>query len=76
MADLPDPDSHDAGGGQAPRTPGWVKAFGIIAIVLILLVAFILITGLGGPHGPQRHGAYGDADRHTLSGSEIIAYAA
>jgi hypothetical protein len=53
-----------------------VKAFGIIAIVLILLVAFILITGLGGPHGPQRHGAYGDADRHTLSGSEIIAYAA
>lgn len=40
-------------------TPGWVKAFGILAVLLILLVAFILITGLGGPHGPQRHAQAG-----------------
>ena len=40
-----------------PGTPRWVKVVGIIAVLVLVLVAFILITGLGGPHGPQRHGA-------------------
>ena len=40
-----------------PGTPGWVKVLGIIAVLVLVLVAFILVTGLGGPHGPQRHGA-------------------
>lgn len=39
------------------KTPTWVKAFGLVALVVLALIAFILITGLGGPHGPQRHGA-------------------
>lgn len=34
-------------------TPGWVKIFGIILIVLVLLVGIMLITG--GDHGPGRH---------------------
>lgn len=34
-----------------PGTPRWVKVFGIIAILLIVLVAISLATG----HGPRRH---------------------
>jgi uncharacterized cupredoxin-like copper-binding protein len=42
------------------RTPRWVKVFGIIALVLVLLVVVKLLTG-GGDHGPGRHlGTGGD----------------
>ena len=44
-----------------PGTPRWVKVFGIIVIVVVLLVGIILITGVGGPHGPGRHIPSGDA---------------
>jgi hypothetical protein len=55
VADQPgDLDSPEDIGGE-PGTPRWVKVFGIIAIVVLLLIGFILFTGLGGPHGPQRH---------------------
>ncbi|HLM22692.1 MAG TPA: hypothetical protein VK390_14355 [Propionibacteriaceae bacterium] len=40
-----------------PGTPRWVKVFGIIAIVVILLVVIMLLTG----HGPGRHTLSGDA---------------
>jgi hypothetical protein len=45
MADLP----------PYPGTPRWVKIFGIIVIVLVLLVGIMLFTGVAGPHGPGRH---------------------
>jgi len=35
-------------------TPLWVKAFGVIALVVFLLVIVVLMTG-GGLHGPARH---------------------
>lgn len=35
-------------------TPPWVKVFGIIAIVVVLLVLAMLLFG-GGDHGPGRH---------------------
>lgn len=35
--------------------PRWVKIFAIAAAFLALLVAIVLITGLGGNHGPARH---------------------
>jgi hypothetical protein len=65
MADhpLPEPDLAEGRSGP-PRTPRWVIAFGIIAIVVVLLIAFILVTGLGGPHGPQRHAPSGSAGGH------------
>ena len=47
-----------------PGTPRWVKVFGIIALVLALLVGIIVLTGVGGEHGPGRHlppGGAGDA---------------
>lgn len=55
MADHPPEPNLSESPGGAPRTPRWVIAFGIIAVVVVLLIGFILVTGLGGPHGPQRH---------------------
>lgn len=40
-----------------PGTPRWVKVFGIVAIVLVVLIAITLFTG----HGPGRHTPSGDA---------------
>jgi hypothetical protein len=37
------------------KTPRWVKIAGIIALVLVLLVGIIMVTGIGGEHGPGRH---------------------
>jgi hypothetical protein len=55
MADLP----------PYPGTPRWVKVSGIIVAVLVLLVALILFTGVGGPHGPGRHAFSGDVVEET-----------
>ena len=40
--------------------PRWVKVFGIIVIVLVLLVVARLFIS-GGEHGPGRHTPSGDA---------------
>ena len=47
MADLP----------PYPGTPRWVKVFG--AIIVVVLILFALLMHLRGPggHGPRRHGA-------------------
>ncbi|MBI4203331.1 MAG: hypothetical protein HY532_09500 [Chloroflexi bacterium] len=43
-------------GRKYPGTPRWVKVSGIIAIVLVLVVAIVLFAGGGpGDHGPGRH---------------------
>ena len=34
-------------------TPRWVKVFGIIALVVVLL--FVVLLLFGGPHSPRRH---------------------
>jgi len=56
MADSPIPDPTGRP-DRYPGTPGWVKVVGVVAVLVGLFVAFALVTGLGGPHGPQRHGA-------------------
>ena len=48
MADLP----PTLGSTSTPR---WVKVFGIIIVILILLFIVLKFTGLGGEHGPRRH---------------------
>ena len=37
-----------------PGTPRWVKVFGIIVIVVVLLAVAVMFIG-GGEHGPGRH---------------------
>jgi hypothetical protein len=54
------PDASDdtgagAGRGSITGTPRWVKVFGIIAVALVVLVIFMLLTG----HGPGRHASGG-----------------
>ena len=48
-----------------PGTPRWVKVFGIIGLVLVLLVVIIMFTGVGGKHGPGRHIPSGAPGGHT-----------
>ena len=54
-----DSDTDETGVGpdreSTAGTPRWVKVFGIIAIVVVLLFVVLLLAG--GPHSPGRHGA-------------------
>ena len=36
-------------------TPRWVKVMGIIALVVVLLLSILHLSGVGGNHGPGRH---------------------
>lgn len=36
-----------------PGAPRWVKVFGIVVLLAVLLFVILLLTR--GPHGPQRH---------------------
>lgn len=40
------------GRGSAPSAPRWVKVFGIVALVLVLLFVIVHLTG----HGLGNHG--------------------
>ena len=57
-----------------PGTPRWVKVFGIIVIVVILLVAAVMFVN-GGEHGPGRHTQSGDAGDQVASSSVMEAHA-
>jgi hypothetical protein len=73
MADLPPyPDeSGDTGVGLGRSStsgiPRWVRVFGIIALVLVLLFVISLLAGVR--HGPGLHTPSGDAGGHTPSSS-------
>ena len=63
----PNPDTGDDTGVRPDRhsttsTPRWVKVFGIIALVLVLLFVILLVTG---GHGLGRHTSSGDSGGHT-----------
>jgi hypothetical protein len=57
MADLPhysDSSSDDRvrpGRGSPPRTPRWVKAFGMITVIVLILFVILHLTGLVGMGG-------------------------
>ncbi len=71
MADrVPYPDT-----GTRPGTPRWVKALGITALALVLLVVAVMLIG-GGEHGPGRHEAMGDAGGETPVATASAALAA
>jgi len=78
MADLPpNPETGDNTGdgtgvgpdrGSITGTPRWVKVFGIIALIVVLLFVILLLTGGPGGHGPSRHMAPGGGGGHTPAG--------
>jgi hypothetical protein len=39
---------------EPPPTPLWVKVFGAVALMVVLLFLIVLVIGSG--HGPGRHG--------------------
>jgi hypothetical protein len=73
MADLPpSPESNGntgvgPGRESPPGIPRWVKVFGIVALVLVLLVIIMLFAS-GGSHGPGRHIPSGDAGSYIAHG--------
>lgn len=68
----PYPDIDDetgvAPGHTTPGRPRWVKVSGVIAIVLVLLMAGLQLFG-GGNHGPFRHTPSGDPAGRTSPSS-------
>lgn len=68
----PPVDSDEDSRDTYPGTPRWVIAIAVAAIVAIVVIGLVLSTGLGGPHGPQRHGP---PDQAGASGFEhALAY--
>lgn len=47
----------DIGRGSPPNTPRWVKVFGLIALLLLLLVVILHLTG-NSFGGPMSHGIH------------------
>lgn len=58
--------------GSVTGPPRWVKVFGLIALVLVLLFVIAQLAGVGGGHGPGRHVPSGGSGRPTpaFSGTE------
>jgi hypothetical protein len=46
-----------------PGTPRWVKVFGIIALVVVLLFVFLMFTRGPGGHGPGDRGGSHDPSK-------------
>jgi hypothetical protein len=69
MTDPPE-DADAAGGSPDPSTTGtprWVKAFGIIALLVVVLFIVVMLIG-GGDHGPGRHTGGGTSGTETTGG--------
>ena len=54
-----------------PGTPRWVKVFGIVVAVLLVLVVARMFVG-GGEHGPGRHAPSGDAGGRVPPSSSVM----
>ena len=74
MADLPPYRDSSDDTGVRPATPRWVKVFGIIVIILVLLGGIIMFTGIGGQHGPGRHMPSGGSGGQIPPSSVIKDY--
>ncbi len=61
---MDDPPSTGRGPESIPGTPRWVKVFGVIALVVVLLFVILMFAG-SGRHGPSRHMPRGDTTRQS-----------
>jgi hypothetical protein len=50
-------------------TPRWVKVSGIIAVIVLLLLVFLVLTRGAGGHGPSRHTSSDRVGGHPVAGS-------
>lgn len=50
-------------------TPLWVKVFGVIVLIAVLLFLVLMLSGNGGRRGPGRHLSSAGPDGRTLSSS-------
>ncbi|WP_032998319.1 hypothetical protein [Rhizobium leguminosarum] len=50
-------------GPAYPGMPRWVKISGAVLTMAILLAAVLMVSGIGGQHGPGRHLPLGDTGR-------------
>jgi hypothetical protein len=74
MANPPPPNhTHLTPERQTPPTPRWVKVFGIIAIVVVVL--FVVLQFIGGGHGPGRH-LPASTTNNTASPANVTEHAA
>jgi hypothetical protein len=62
-------DTNDVGGTHTTGMPRWAKVFGIVVLALVLLFVVANLTGLGGDHGPGRHGGGEDQEQPTGDGA-------
>lgn len=51
---------RSASGPPPTQRPHWVKVTLIVVAPLVVLLVVAKVTGLGGEHGPGRHGGGGD----------------
>ena len=53
--------THEAAreGVSPPGMPRWVKSSLIVVAALVVILAIFKLTGAGGQHSPNRHGAAG-----------------
>jgi hypothetical protein len=76
----PDLDNGDSGvgadRGPSTGTPLWVKVFGTIVAVVVLLFLIVLLTRGPGGHGPGRHTQSGGLGGRTPSVSVVADPAA
>lgn len=68
----PDDTRMNPGEESPPRTPRWVKLFGIIVLLLILAFVIVKLIGVGGDHGPGRHSS-SDSTSHQAISSWVIS---
>ena len=54
-------------------TPRWVKVTGAVALLFVVLLAVLLLTGRGGEHGPGRHGQPTETTPHGQRGDHVPA---
>jgi len=59
-----------------PGTPRWVKIVGAVSLVLLLVLGFLLVTGVGGEHSPSRHLPFGGAGGSLPSAPDVAGRAA
>jgi hypothetical protein len=61
-------DANEVDGPRTTGMPRWVKVFAIVVLGLVLLFVVANLTGIGGNHGPGRHGDGDDQEQPTDDG--------